>query len=599
MRIILVTILALFPLALNTNKAHGAITEISATVGEGQVLQLAAPQGFKIDHVVFASYGLPVNYTINPDCHAIDSLAIIQAAIQNEALIISADNSIFGDPCSGIGKQLSVILAIQDLPVTPPVVEPLTLNDPSGLSVTLDSINKTVILNWVAPVSSNISPERYAIMWRTANTNGWGIATGNVGDSNALNTFITIDVNVVNQAGLDQTYMFQVRADNDTLGVYSNYTAPVEILIPDFARLAAEQAARDAQIAADKAAADALAAAERARIAAALAAQAEADRLAAEKAIADAQAAAALAAAEAKAAEDARILAEQQALAAEAERLKAEEDARIQAEKDAQAALDAAKAEAEALAKAEADALLAAQQAKDEAERIAQELANAKAEADAKAAEEERIAAEKAAKEQAAADAKAEIDAKIAEEKAAQEEKNKALDEAKKAAESGKELTDKEKEAVAEILIEKALESGQAITAAEIQSSGIEYKDLPPETPVEVRTSENGEVLIITAEVAANVALVTDAGALLQAAFTDPGAAIAAIGSIGADMTPGERKEATDMVVATVVAAGAAMNAVGAAASTTGGSTSGGTSGGGSGGGGASGDSKGVRRRKP
>ena len=181
----------------------------------------------------------------------------------------------------------------------------------------------------------------------------------------------------------------------------------------------------------------------------------------------------------------------------------------------------------------------------------------------------------------------------------AQEEKNKALDEAKKAAESGKELTDKEKEAVAKILIEKALESGQAITAAEIQSSGIEYKDLPPETPVEVRTSENGEVLIITAEVAANVALVTDAGALLQAAFTDPGAAIAAIGSIGADMTPGERKEATDMVVATVVAAGAAMNAVGAAASTTGGSTSGGTSGGGSGGGGASGDSKGVRRRKP
>ena len=526
-------------------------------------------------------------------------MAIIQAAIQNEALIISADNSIFGDPCSGIGKQLSVILAIQDLPVTPPVVEPLTLNDPSGLSVTLDSINKTVILNWVAPVSSNISPERYAIMWRTANTNGWGIATGNVGDSNALNTFITIDVNVVNQAGLDQTYMFQVRADNDTLGVYSNYTAPVEILIPDFARLAAEQAARDAQIAADKAAADALAAAERARIAAALAAQAEADRLAAEKAIADAQAAAALAAAEAKAAEDARILAEQQALAAEAERLKAEEDARIQAEKDAQAALDAAKAEAEALAKAEADALLAAQQAKDEAERIAQELANAKAEADAKAAEEERIAAEKAAKEQAAADAKAEIDAKIAEEKAAQEEKNKALDEAKKAAESGKELTDKEKEAVAKILIEKALESGQAITAAEIQSSGIEYKDLPPETPVEVRTSENGEALIITAEVAANVALVTDAGALLQAAFTDPGAAIAAIGSIGADMTPGERKEATDMVVATVVAAGAAMNAVGAAASTTGGSTSGGTSGGGSGGGGASGDSKGVRRRKP
>ena len=567
-----------------TNNSNAAITEISATVNEGEVLQLSAPQGFKIDHVVFASYGTPINYTIDPNCHAVDSLSIVQAAIQNETLVISADNSIFGDPCGGVYKQLSVILAIQDLPPVVPV-EPLMLNDPTNLSAVLDTATQTVTLSWASPAPSNTSPERYAIMWKTANTNGWGIATGNVGDSTALNTSITINVSVVNQAGLDQIYMFQVRADNDTLHVYSNYTPPVEILIPDFARIAAEQAAIDAQIAADKAAADALAAAERARIAAALAAQAEADRLAAEKAIADAQAAAELAAAEAKAAEDARILAEQQALAAEAERLKAEEDARIQAEKDAQAALDAAKAEenrlkaeAEAEAKALADAELAAQQAKDEAERIAQELANAKAEADAKAEEEKRIA----------------------EEKAAQAKKDKTLDEAKKAAESGKELTDKEKNVVAEILIEKALESGQTITAEQIQSSGIEYKDLPPETQVEVRTSESGEALIITAEIAANVELVTDAGALLNAAFTDPGAALAALGSIGADMTPGERKEATDMVVATVVAAGAAMNAVSAAggATSTGGSTSGGNSGG-SGGGGASGDSKGVRRRKP
>ena len=103
--------------------------------------------------------------------------------------------------------------------------------------------------------------------------------------------------------------------------------------------------------------------------------------------------------------------------------------------------------------------------------------------------------------------------------------------------------------------------------------------------------------MVITAEVAANVELVTDAGALLEAAFTDPGAALAAIGSIGADMTKGEREEATDMVVATVVAAGAAMNAVGAATGSAGGSTSGGNSGGGSGGGGASGNSKGVRRK--
>ena len=91
--------------------------------------------------------------------------------------------------------------------------------------------------------------------------------------------------------------------------------------------------------------------------------------------------------------------------------------------------------------------------------------------------------------------------------------------------------------------------------------------------------------------------------AFAQELFTNPAAAIAALGSIGADMTPGERKEATDMVVATVVAAGAAMNAVGAAAGSTGGSTGGSSSGGGnsggSGGGGSSGESKGIRRRKP
>ena len=47
----------------------------------------------------------------------------------------------------------------------------------------------------------------------------------------------------------------------------------------------------------------------------------------------------------------------------------------------------------------------------------------------------------------------------------AKAEKDKAINEAKKATESGEKLTDKEKEIVAEILIEKALESGQTITA--------------------------------------------------------------------------------------------------------------------------------------
>jgi hypothetical protein len=158
-------------------------------------------------------------------------------------------------------------------------------------------------------------------------------------------------------------------------------------------------------------------------------------------------------------------------------------------------------------------------------------------------------------------------------------------------------LTTAEKTVVAEALI-AAVAPGEAVSAADIKEAGLEYKDLPPATPVEVRTDENGNEVVITAEVAAQVELLQDPSELLATALSDPGAALEALGSVGADMSDEEREEATEMVVATVVAAGAAMNAVAAAGGTTSGSTGGSTGGGGGGGGGASGDSKGTRRRK-
>jgi uncharacterized membrane protein YgcG len=170
-------------------------------------------------------------------------------------------------------------------------------------------------------------------------------------------------------------------------------------------------------------------------------------------------------------------------------------------------------------------------------------------------------------------------------------------------------LSDEEKAVVAEALM-AAVAPGEAVSAQDMRDAGLDYKDLPPETPVDVRTDEQGNAVVITAEVAAQVELVQDPGAFLATAFTDPGAALAALGSIGADMSPAEREEATKMVVATVVAAGAAMNAAvgaaasaassaaSAAASSTGGSTGGGN-GGNSGGGSSSGETKGTRRREP
>jgi hypothetical protein len=157
-------------------------------------------------------------------------------------------------------------------------------------------------------------------------------------------------------------------------------------------------------------------------------------------------------------------------------------------------------------------------------------------------------------------------------------------------------VTEAEKEIIAEALIEAA--NGEAVTAEAIAEAGIEYKDLPADTPVEVRQDENGNEVIITADVAAALVLLENPAELIGAIFSDPGQALQALGSIGADMSDEEREESQEMVVAAVIAAGAAINAVTAAGgTTTGGSTGGGS--GGSGGGGPSGDSKGVRRRKP
>jgi len=168
------------------------------------------------------------------------------------------------------------------------------------------------------------------------------------------------------------------------------------------------------------------------------------------------------------------------------------------------------------------------------------------------------------------------------------------------------ELTSEEREAIAEALLTEA--AGEAISAETLEEAGLTYSDLPPETPVEVRTDENGNPVIIEAEVAAALQLFEDPGALISGALscllpvkTDEELTeeqkcqvLTALANIGADMSPQEREEAEKMVVAAIIASGAALNAVGVA--TTGSSPS---SGGSSGGGGASGDSKGVRRRKP
>ena len=274
--------------------------------------------------------------------------------------------------------------------------------------------------------------------------------------------------------------------------------------------------------------------------------------------------------------------------------LEQEEAARQAAASAAQAAYQAqmqAQAEAEAAAEAAAQA---------EAEAAAEAAAQAEAEAAAEAAaqaEADRLEAEQAAAEQAeqdrleeeaAAQEKAEAQA---EEEAEQQAIDDAIEQAIEDALDGKELTEEQKELVLEALLEDS--NGEALSSEDIKKAGLDYEDLPPSTPVNVRTDENGNAVVITAIVAAQVELLQNPGELLSTVFSDTAAAFAALGSIGADMSDAEREEATDMVVATVVAAGAAINAAAVAAA--GGSTGGSSSGGGSSGGGSGANSPGSR----
>ena len=121
------------------------------------------------------------------------------------------------------------------------------------------------------------------------------------------------------------------------------------------------------------------------------------------------------------------------------------------------------------------------------------------------------------------------------------------------------EFTEAERELVAEALIESA--EGEAVTAEAIEEAGLTYEDLPAETPVEVRQDENGNEVIITAEVAAALTVLESPAEFIGAIFDDPGQALTAVLNIGADMSVEEREESEKIVVAAVIAGQAAINA--------------------------------------
>jgi hypothetical protein len=126
--------------------------------------------------------------------------------------------------------------------------------------------------------------------------------------------------------------------------------------------------------------------------------------------------------------------------------------------------------------------------------------------------------------------------------------------------------TPEEVEAAVEAIIEAA--DGEAITAEAIAEAGLTLEDLPAQTPVEVRTDDNGNAVVITAEVAVALQVFDSPAELVSAIFDNPGQVLTAVANIGADMSDEEREESEEIIVASVIASQAAINAAGMAAGT-------------------------------
>ena len=149
-------------------------------------------------------------------------------------------------------------------------------------------------------------------------------------------------------------------------------------------------------------------------------------------------------------------------------------------------------------------------------------------------------------------------------------------------------ITEEEKQAVISAIVGEYID--EAIPASQLAELGIDYGDLPEDTPVEVRTDADGNPVVITAEVAAALQTLENPVELLGDILTDPAAVLSALSNVGADMSEEEREESEKVIVAAVIVSNIAVQAAMTAAQ-------GALAASGAMGGGAVGPSGGTRRR--
>ena len=104
---------------------------VHMTGDEWGTITLTAPEGTVFVSVYFANYGMPIDYTVNPDCSA-DVTSYVAAAFigKNTGTIEVTNTNVNGDPCYGVSKHMSIIL-IYGPSSQPPAVDTTTATETS------------------------------------------------------------------------------------------------------------------------------------------------------------------------------------------------------------------------------------------------------------------------------------------------------------------------------------------------------------------------------------------------------------------------------------------------------------------------------------
>lgn len=127
------------------------------TADEGGSVRLSCPEGFRIESVLFSSYGTPTGECgafVEGTCHAATSTSAVEdICLGRAACTVPASNSMFTDPCNSTTKALAVeIECVEGEPTVDPEPYKGIANSPAGEIAELGS---TWCYNWTTAPSAS------------------------------------------------------------------------------------------------------------------------------------------------------------------------------------------------------------------------------------------------------------------------------------------------------------------------------------------------------------------------------------------------------------------------------------------------------------